>query len=202
MTHRKPLYTIGHSSLSTEQLLEYLRMHDISAVVDVRSQPYSRLYPHFSKPALRQSVLEAGLHYVYLGNELGARRSESECYVDGQAKYELIRRLPAFQEGISRVVYGASEETIGLLCAERDPLVCHRSILVCRELRSHKLDICHILNDGSLEPLEAVEIRLTEEEGLQPWQLGLLDHFDLEERIERAYDLRGEKIAYRAKDET
>lgn len=83
MSCREPLFTIGHSSHARGAFLELLGLHRIDAVADVSSQPYSRHYPHFSKQALELSLAEAGVHYVFLGRELGARREERECYVDG-----------------------------------------------------------------------------------------------------------------------
>src|SRR5450631_2629759 len=102
-----PIFTIGHSTQSIESFIELLGRHRIQVVADVRSQPVSSRFPHFSKEPLRQSLKAARVRYVFLGRELGARRDEPESYANGQAAYDRIARLPAFAEGIERVLTGA-----------------------------------------------------------------------------------------------
>src|SRR5688500_10615354 len=108
-------------------------MHKIAAVADVRSSPYSARLQQFNKPVLKNALEQVGIAYVFLGNELGARRSEQDCYVEGQARYDLIAKTPAFREGIARVLKGVEKYRMTLLCAEKDPITCHRTILVSRE---------------------------------------------------------------------
>src|SRR5688500_8953655 len=129
------LFTIGHSIHTVERLLELLRQHQIAALADVRSSPFSAWTPQFNRPALEASLRAAGIQYVFLGDELGARRSETEVYVDGVARYERIAKTPAFQAGLERVRKGIRKLRLSLICAEKDPLECHRTILVCRNLR-------------------------------------------------------------------
>ena len=186
------LFTIGHSTQSWEQFLGRLARHHIDAVGDVRSSPYSARLPQFNREILERALKSAGVHYVFLGDELGARRSERECYVDGIARYERIARTPAFLSGLDRVRKGVGRFRLALMCAEKDPLECHRTILVCRELRN-EFEIRHILGDGKFENHSDAESRLLAEE-----RVPAEDFFiSREELIARAYDRRGEKIAYR-----
>lgn len=190
------LFTIGHSTQSWEQFLDRLVRHRIEAVGDVRSSPYSARLPQFNREILDQALKSAAIHYVFLGYELGARRAERECYVDGVALYARIARTPAFRAGLDRVRNGVSRFRLALLCAEKDPLECHRTILVCRELR-HELEIRHVLDDGALESHAEAESRLLAEE-----RVPTEDFFiSREELIARAYDRRGAKIAYHEGDE-
>lgn len=190
------LFTIGHSTQSWEQFLDRVVRHRIDAVGDVRSSPYSARLPQFNREILERALKSAGLHYVFLGNELGARRSERECYVDGIARYDRIARTPAFHSGLDRVRKGVARFRLALMCAEKDPLECHRTILVCRELRS-EFDIRHILDDGNLENHPDAEARLLVEE-----RVPAEDFFiSREELIARAYERRGEKIAFRESGE-
>ncbi|HXC35894.1 MAG TPA: DUF488 domain-containing protein [Candidatus Acidoferrales bacterium] len=185
------LFTIGHSTQSWEQFLERLVRHRIDAVGDVRSSPYGARFPQFNREILERALKGAGIQYVYLGNELGARRTERECYVDGVALYDRIARTPAFSAGLDRVRKGGVRFRLALMCAEKDPLECHRTILVCRELRSD-LEIRHILDDGTLGNHTDAESRLLAEE-----KVPTEDFFiSREELIARAYDRRGAKIAY------
>ena len=96
----KELFTIGHSNHSLERFLELLGSQGIEAVIDVRSAPYSRYCPQYNKDALEKSLKAAGIEYIFLGKELGGKRNEENCYVDGKVKFELIARLPIFQEGL------------------------------------------------------------------------------------------------------
>jgi uncharacterized protein (DUF488 family) len=190
------LFTIGHSNHELSELLRLLQMHQITAVADVRSSPFSARLQQFNKPVLKMALDQAGITYVFLGAELGARRSEQNCYVEGQARYDLIARTPAFKEGIARVLKGIEKFRMTLLCAEKDPITCHRTILVCRELRRVGVAIDHILADGSIESHEALERRLRAQLGLDQPSL-----FETpEQQLEEAYDRQALKIAYRAGD--
>jgi uncharacterized protein (DUF488 family) len=186
------LFTIGHSTHSAEKFVELLRAHRIDAVGDVRSSPFSAWTPQFNQTALEATLRAEKVHYVFLGDELGARREERDVYVDGVARYERIAKVPAFQSGLERVRKGARKFRLALMCAEKDCLECHRTILVCRHLR-RDLNIAHIQEDGALESHRHAEVRLMKEEKIPQTDL-FLSEADL---IERAYEERGPKIAYR-----
>ena len=133
-----------------------------------------------------------GIRYVFLGRELGARSDDQCCYVDGKVKYELLARTPLFQSGVSRVIEGAETLKIALMCAEKDPLDCHRTILVARELVNRGVNVTHILQDGSIELHRDAIIRLIARIGL-----GEADMFRSEEAtVDDAYAKQGERIAY------
>src|SRR4051794_14713943 len=93
------IFTIGHSDHKIERFLVLLARNQIDAVADVRSMPHSRFNPQFDHDALADSLKAAGMYYVFMGEALGARRSEPECYVDGKARYELIAQSPLFHHG-------------------------------------------------------------------------------------------------------
>ncbi|MDZ4858343.1 MAG: DUF488 domain-containing protein [Candidatus Hydrogenedentes bacterium] len=193
----KQLFTIGHSNHEIARFLELLSTHDVEVVADVRSSPYSQWAPQYSKAPLEASLRTAGFDYWFLGKELGARREEDCCYVNNQAKYAHIAELPIFRRGLDRVLEGAGRLTIALLCSEADPITCHRTILVCRELLRAKpsLDIAHIRADASIESHGAMLERLAESHELQPELFGPLS--TAEGIIEHAYDLQADRIEYR-----
>ncbi|WP_089937414.1 DUF488 domain-containing protein, partial [Candidatus Entotheonella palauensis] len=160
------VYTIGHSSHLIERLIKLLSLHNISAVVDVRSHPYSRFNPQFNRENLRVALKQAEIAYVFMGNELGARPEDRSCYINGTVQYDLLSRSRLFQGGLSRIAQGARRHRITLLCAEKDPLVCHRSVLICRHLANLGIEAQHILDSGRLESHEQALLRLLDECGL------------------------------------
>lgn len=195
MSVERVLFTVGHSTHEPADFLRLLARHGVTAVADVRSQPTSRL-EHFNRGPLAHALRAAGIEYVFLGSELGARRREPECYVGDRADYERIATLPAFRQGLARVRNGVERYRLCLLCAEKEPLDCHRTVLVCRHLRDGDLRIRHILDDGAIEDHAATERRLMALTDVRP----TLFEPDLTpaDLLERAYEQRGLEIAYRA----
>lgn len=200
MSHSLParpvLFTIGHSDHELPDFLSLVARHAITAIADVRSQPYSRFHSQFNREVLTEALRKEGVQYVFLGNELGARRAERESYRGKQARYDLIAKLPAFQEGLARLRKGMLTHRIALMCAEKDPLTCHRTILICRHLRSSGLEIVHILEDGTVETHAQAELRLLE---LAAPPGALFCPRDV--LIEQAYDAQGDEIAFTESDE-
>ena len=189
---KRVLYTVGHSNHEMAVFLELLDRHDISVVADVRSSPYSRYSSQFNREHLEAILKEAGTGYIFLGEELGARRSEPECLVDGKVKFDRVPKSPLFTQGVAQIAELFAAHRVALMCSEKDPITCHRTILICRNLRSDGLDIRHILEDGSIEIQEDAEDRLLTLLKLPPGDL-----FDSKETVvEEAYQRQGEKIAY------
>ena len=189
------LFTIGHSRHSFSHFLELLKRHQISAICDVRSTPYSQLCPHFNREPLRQELKLHNIAYVFLGEELGGRSSDASCYdTDGRVRYDRIADTDTFRQGLSRVREGMKKYRIALMCTEKDPLTCHRTILICRHLcRERDLSVLHILEDGQTESYEESELRLLQLARME--QANLFESF--QDRLEKAYDYQGKRIAYR-----
>lgn len=154
------IFTVGHSNHSMEKFITLLKQHGVTAIADVRSSPFSRRVPHFNQNSLRSLLSSENISYVFLGEQLGARPKNSECYVEGKARYELIAATESFSTGLDRIFRGAKHHQIALMCAEQDPITCHRAILVCKHLRNSELKIEHILKTGNLESHQHLEQRL------------------------------------------
>jgi uncharacterized protein (DUF488 family) len=187
-----PVYTIGHSTHTIEAFLDLLRKHNVMAVADVRSAPFSRFNPQFNKDTLQGALAAQGIKYVFLGRELGARSDDPTCYENGRVQYARLARAASFQAGLERVMQGASEYRIALMCAEKDPLECHRTLLVARALAEQGVEIAHILADGSLEPHESAMTRLLGVVGLPVQDL----FSSREQLIEEAMARQEQRIAY------
>lgn len=186
------LYTIGHSTHPIEPFIELLKLHSITAICDVRSTPYSRMNPQFNRETLRDTLKQSGISYVFLGDELGARSKDPACYRDGKVSYALVAETPMFREGLERVKKGAENFKVALMCAEKDPLQCHRTILVARDLAREGVAVRHILADGGLETQEQVEERLLDKGKVTNTDL-FLSHDEL---LDQAYERQARAIAY------
>ena len=158
--------TIGHSNHAETDFLALLRQNAATVVADVRSAPYSRFNPHFNREALQGALEAAGIGYVYLGRELGGRSDDPACYRDGRICYHLVAEKPSFKEGLRRLTAGAADQRIVLMCAEREPLHCHRTLLVAQALDAKGLDVAHIHADARLEAHHTAMDRLMASFGL------------------------------------
>ena len=192
------IYTIGHSKHPIERFVALLQQHGVDALADVRSTPYSRFNPQFNKEKLQASLAAAGIRYVFLGEELGARSKDASCYdEEGRVSYARLAQTAPFRAGIERLLTGMQpagvpEHRIAIMCAEREPLDCHRTILVSRELEKAGVPVTHILQDGSLELHRQTMTRLASD-----LKLASTDLFrTADELIEDAYETQGSRIAY------
>jgi uncharacterized protein (DUF488 family) len=186
------IYTIGHSNHEPEYFVELLERHSISALVDVRSRPYSRMNPQFNRENLKRLLEPREIVYVFLGRELGARSEDPACYSEGKVQYDRLARTEFFRQGLERVSEGMETHRLALMCAEKEPLECHRTILVARQLALRGIAVQHILEDGSLETHQDTLGRLREKLKLPECDLFRTP----EDIIEEAYRLQGERIAY------
>jgi uncharacterized protein (DUF488 family) len=191
------LFTIGHSNSSIDRLLVLLSGAGVNAVADVRSTPYSRFCPWFSRNNLRIHLEAAGIGYLFYGETLGGRPGDANLYCDGVADYEAMARTAVFQSGLDRLQNDRTQLGVCLMCAEREPLDCHRCLLVARTLAERGVAIGHILHDGAIEPHAATQQRLLR------WAGNAADP-DLfvtgqNERLAAAYRRRGRAMAFKAK---
>jgi uncharacterized protein (DUF488 family) len=157
---QREVLTIGHSSHSMERFLELLLGAGVTAVADVRSAPYSRHVPQFNYDSVRAALRGAGVAYVHLGEELGGRPRDSSQYRSGVVDYEAIAATPAFRSGLKRLLDGAATHRIALMCAEADPLECHRCLLIARALAARGVPVRHVLADGKSATQAAIEDEL------------------------------------------
>ena len=148
---RDTVLTIGHSTHAPGSFVALLRQHDVTAVADVRSTPYSRFNPQFNREPLAEALEAEGIRYVYLGYELGGRPDDPACYEDGRVRYDRVAATESFRDGLARLVHGANTYRIALMCAEKEPLDCHRTLLVAPVLDERGVEVAHIHADGRLE---------------------------------------------------
>ncbi|MDX8055426.1 DUF488 domain-containing protein [Lentzea sp. BCCO 10_0798] len=191
MTRQKFL-TVGHSTHDGETFARLLLGHGVTAVADVRSTPFSRFTPQFNRRALARDLPPRGISYVFLGDELGARPSDPGCYVDGKVQYARLAATEQFTRGIQRLARGATSERIAIMCAEGEPLDCHRTVLVSRVLVEGGAAVQHLHGDGSLESHADAMLRLMGKFGLADDDL-FRTH---DERLNEALKRQEERIAH------
>lgn len=190
---KNELYTIGYSGFTIDEFINVLKKHGINAIADVRSVPYSKFKPEYNRDNLKAKLKNSSsIEYVFLGDLCGARIEAQECYKNGKADYALIAKHPKFQEGIKRIKKGLEKYRIALLCAEKDPVSCHRMILICRHLSADDIKIFHIIDFRSVLTQSECEARL-----LKLFKLDQPELFrDVNDQITEAYEKQAEKIAY------
>ena len=160
-TTQYPVFTVGHSNHSWEEFVILLLRHRIDEVADVRSVPYSRHASHFNHDDLQPALDVIGIGYEFLGNILGGRPADRSCYDEnGQVRYDRVTKADFFDDGIRRVIHLANDCRVVLLCTEKEPLECHRTLLVAKELEERGVTVQHILSDGVLESHSASIDRL------------------------------------------
>jgi len=196
MNHR--LFTLGHSVMQSSAFLQILLRLGIDIVIDVRSKPQSFRFPHFDQLELEKALDTAGIQYLFLGEELGGRPQDPKAYrSDGIVDYRTWRKSRPFQYGIERVLRELAERDLVLICAEEDPLNCHRFLMVCPELIMLGIEPSHIRKGGLIETQRDAEDRLLQIQQLAAVAGASLFSDDREAALEHAYVAQSEKCAFR-----
>ncbi len=186
------IYTIGHSTHSIQDFIALLKTQGITAIADVRSAPYSRFQPQFNRESLSKYLNDSGVEYVFVGDSIGGRSSNEDDFENGRVVYARLKRNDSFENGIQRVIQGSERFKLALMCSEKEPIECHRSLLVGQTLFELGLPVAHIHGDGSLEKHEDLINRL-----LKTFKLDEPDLFRTSEEIVTEVLLRQEqKVAF------
>ncbi len=148
---RKTVYTIGHGTTDFAALAARLGSHDIGMIVDVRSTPYSRRAPDFTKDELTRLAAAFNMGYRWLGDRLGGRPSDPSLLRHGTPDWEKIAASDSFSAGITELEGLIDSSTVVLLCAEVDPSHCHRTLLIAPELERRGYHVMHVLGSGEVD---------------------------------------------------
>ncbi len=186
------IFSIGHSNHSIDKFLSLLESSEINMVVDVRSAPFSRMFPQFNQETLKKSLSDNSIGYLFLGDQIGGRSNDPDDYLDGQVLYKALANKEAFKTGMERLKEGSAKYRIALMCSEKEPLDCHRTLLVSQALASSDIVVGHIHADGTVEVHGDALVRL-----LSLHNLSSPDLFsDDTGRVQEALTLQEKKIAY------
>lgn len=184
--------SIGHSNLASDVFLGRLSDADVTAVADVRSAPFSRHFPHYNRDALKETLSRVGIAYVFLGEELGGRPTQPSGFTNGVADYEKMAVSEAFQRGLDRLCAGSRTHRIAMMCSERDPMDCHRCLMVGRALAERGVAVEHIVGQGETITQKEIEASLLALSGKDHWDMFATDS----ERLSDAYRARARKVAF------
>jgi len=145
------IFTIGHSNVKAEVIVDLLKQHSIEVLIDVRSVPYSRFNPQFNRESLQRTLNNNGIQYAYAGHSLGGRPNDPTCYEGDQVQYSRIMDKPWYLQGIDQLLECAKDQRVALMCSEEDPKKCHRHNLIAQTLMERGVTVWHIRGDGRLE---------------------------------------------------
>ncbi len=197
-TTQRLCHTVGHSVYPVDEFIVLLQKNHINCIVDVRSSPYSKFASQYNREALKISLKEAGIVYLYMGESLGARyEDEALLFDDGKVDFEKVRNTKNFQQGLSRLIEGLDKGyKISLMCSEKEPFDCHRFVLVSKALKDKDVEIQHIVPDG-LVSNDELEDRIFEKYKKEKLYRHNLTDTE-EENVNKAYVRRNRDVAYNA----
>lgn len=170
------IYTIGYTAFSEfgnpdiSEFISALKLYNISCLIDVRSEPNSKTRPEFNKLKLEKDLKESGILYRNYAVEFGARQNDESFFdktgdLAGKLNFEKFIQSKQFQSGIDKLKKGIKlNYTFCLMCAEKDPITCHRALMVGRGLKEAGFNVKHIKkleNGASIETQEDLEKRLS-----------------------------------------
>ena len=196
------VFTIGHSNLDLEEFLSLLLRHAIQTVCDVRSRPASFRFPQFNRDAFEVNLRDAGYKYEFFGESLGGRPEDSRVYQsNGVVDYFLRRKARDFAAGVDRVVEISRTQSIAMMCAEEDPLHCHRFLMICPELLERGVTPVHIRRGGVLESQREAEDRLLSQNDLTAFTSDSLFVTERSSALEDALRRQAQEHAFRMNPE-
>lgn len=164
------IFTIGHGNRPIEEFLEMLQGASVSLLADVRRFPGSRRNPQFSRDKLETALKQAGIEYVWLGESLGGHRKPAADSPNRALRNASFRgyadhmRTESYRAGLDELIRLSRSHCVAIMCAERLPWQCHRSLiadgLVVRgiavtdligpeQMRSHELNSAARVQNGS-----------------------------------------------------
>lgn len=198
------LYTIGHSQHELEYFVSILKRHGINHLLDVRSTPYSQFATNYNRENIREVLKNAGIQYTFMGTYFGARPDDEELYTrEGYLNFEKARKTDRFKMGVENIIRGIQAgNIISLMCTEKDPIACHRAIMVARTFYECGIEVQHIMADGTLQSHEILQQRLLDIYFPNRYQFSLFeDAKPDDECLIEAYQCHNAQIGYHKEQE-
>lgn len=199
------LFTIGHSQHGINDFISLLKMYDIDYILDVRSTPYSKYAEQYNKENISKSLNLVNIKYSFMGKYFGARPQNIKLYSDeGYLDFEKVRGTQDFNKGIENVILGLKQgHRIALMCTEKEPIDCHRAILVARAFEMRMIYANHILANGRILTQQQLDEQLLQKYFPDRRQLSLFSYekqISEEDYLTEAYIKRNREIGYYIND--
>ena len=193
------VFTIGYATFNIDDFIEILKSHKISHLIDVRSNPVSEYYQDYNSFNLEPELKQHNIIYENLALEFGARQENKEFFSEGGfVDFEKFTQSDQFKKGLAKIKKGLElGYNFVLMCAEKDPINCHRSIMIGYAMQKNGIEVLHIMHDGQLQPQGEIDKILLELYFSDRNQLNLfIKSSDEQELIEQAYKKQNAKIGY------
>lgn len=197
------IYTIGYSGFPIATFIDTLKNHGIRLVIDVRSSPYSSFYPDYNMDSLKAILIKNGIYYRNYADEFGARQNNKALYTEGYLNFDLHCQTEAFTTGVQKLIDSlAKGYTFALMCAEKEPIRCHRTIMVSRRFFEKGYNVIHILPNGKYITQQDVEQSLLDKFFPDRDQATFFNDPQSDDQlIPQAYRLQNAEIGYRMEAE-
>ena len=180
------VWTVGHGTRSTSELIDILRGARVQTIVDVRRFPGSRRHPQFAREALDASLQQAGISYVWRGEELGGRRSRSSAPTrhpawrnDAFQAYADYMDSSAFRAALDALVADARRRVRNaVMCAETLWWRCHRR-LIADALAVQGVQVIHLIDEKNSQEHPLHDAVRVDAENRPVYDLGVDRELDL-----------------------
>lgn len=201
----KKIYTIGHSQHNVDYFIDMLKTYNINYLIDVRSMPFSQYASSYNKDILKATLIPCNINYAFMGEYFGARPKNTNLYSEkGYLDFNKMKNSNTFLRGMENVLKGIEQgNRIAFMCTEKDPIECHRAILVGNAFYEQGIDVEHILANNTLQNHSVLNKRLVDIYFPDRNQLSLFDNENLSDKecLIEAYKKQNEKIGYQATED-
>ena len=199
------LFTIGHSTQSAVHFFKLLKDNGVDILVDVRSTPFSRYAPQFNAGTIEESAKKAGIIYISEKDAFGARQTDASLYSkEGYLDFNKMRASQKFKHKMAEYIEKMrSGKNVVFMCTEKDPLACHRVIMVARGFALQGLPVDHIMTDGKIISQEELDKKLVNTYFPGHNQDSLFSEYSEEDDstlVKKAYDMQNAKVGYKLSD--
>lgn len=198
------IYTIGYTAFSIDEFINILKKYNITCIIDVRSSAFSQFYQDYNKPVLKGRLKKENIEYRNYVDEFGARQNDVTYYhSDGYLDFNKFLKSENFKLGVNKIEKGIKlGYSFCLMCAETDPINCHRSIMVGRGFKNACYEVKHILKNGNIETQNVLEQRLLDCFFNNRAQISMFSEIKSDQQlINEAYDLKNKEIGFRKEEE-
>ncbi|MCL1820945.1 MAG: DUF488 domain-containing protein [Oscillospiraceae bacterium] len=198
------LYTIGYSGFDIDAFVSVLRNKNVTVLIDVRSKPYSTYFPNYNKEILEKSLGKNGILYRNYSREFGAQQmNRAFCSPEGFLDFETFVKSDVFAEGFSKLENGMKQNyTFALMCAEKNPVDCHRAIMVSRPFHEAGHMVIHLLPDDAAMTQDDIEENMLDKYFPNRKQLTMFEFDDDRSTlIANAYHIKNAEIGFRTEEQ-